>query len=456
MPTVIIAGATFTQEEAQKLVEQIFPVKALWRPQGKGSTPMARFEGVDPIWVATVLPTLRVAFEEKEWDINVVPDGLSINEYRLLCIDLDSTLVETECLDILGDLVGRGDQMRTITQKAMTGKLRFEDSLRQRVELLKDSPASILEEALAAVKLSPGAEYLLDFVKSYGLDVWLFSGGLIELAAPIAERLGFAGARANAVEITPEGFFSGKLSNVSEQPVFNGEGKGRALLECCSRLDVAPRKAISIGDGANDLDMTKLAGLGVGYHAKPLLRGSTKEDILEKGYDKLKTYGVGKELNSKAWKEYLYQMLQLGYIEIDYTTNGNLKVTALGRKVLFGEQQAFLTEYQQTKEFVLPTKKGGYKYRLIRPDESISLEERLFDSLQQLRKQIAERETIPAYLIFSDDTLHDIVEKKPTSLEAFSTIQGVGELKLEKYGKVFVALIRFILHLPQHPTDESH
>lgn len=187
-----------------------------------------------------------------------------------------------------------------------------------------------------------------------------------------------------------------------------------------------------------------------------LLRGSTKEDILEKGYDKLKTYGVGKELNSKAWKEYLYQMLQLGYIEIDYTTNGNLKVTALGRKVLFGEQQAFLTEYQQTKEFVLPTKKGGYKYRLIRPDESISLEERLFDSLQQLRKQIAERETIPAYLIFSDDTLHDIVEKKPTSLEAFSTIQGVGELKLEKYGKVFVALIRFILHLPQHPTDESH
>lgn len=275
MPTVIVAGATFTQEEAQKLVELISPVKALWRPQGRGSTPMARFEGVDPIWVATVMPSLRVAYEEKEWDINVVPDGLSINEYRLLCIDLDSTLIETECLDILGDLVGRGDQMRTITQKAMTGKLRFEDSLRQRVELLKDSPASILEEALAAVKLSPGAEYLIDFVKSYGLDVWLFSGGLIELAAPIAERLGFAGARANSVEITLEGFFSGKISNVSEQPVFNGEGKGRALLECCSRLDVAPRKAISIGDGANDLDMTKLAGLGVGYHAKPLLRGST-------------------------------------------------------------------------------------------------------------------------------------------------------------------------------------
>ncbi len=187
-----------------------------------------------------------------------------------------------------------------------------------------------------------------------------------------------------------------------------------------------------------------------------LLRGSNKEEILEKGYDKLKTYGAGKELNGKTWKEYLYQMLQLGYIEIDYTSAGHLKVTALGRKVLYGEQQAFLTEYQQTKDFVLPTKKGGYKYRLIRPAQSASLEETLLYSLQQLRKQIAERETIPAYLIFSDDALHDMVEKKPISLEAFGTIQGVGELKLEKYGKVFVALIRFILHLPQHSTDESH
>lgn len=180
-----------------------------------------------------------------------------------------------------------------------------------------------------------------------------------------------------------------------------------------------------------------------------LLRGSTKEEILEKGYDKLKTYGTGKELSSKEWKEYLYQMLQLGYIEIDYASSGHLKVTALGRKVLFGEQQAFLSEYQKSKDFVLPTKKGGYKYRPIRPIESASVDETLLDSLQQLRKQIAEREKIPAYLIFSDDALHDMTEKKPVSLEAFGKIRGVGDLKLEKYGKVFVALIRFVLRLPK-------
>lgn len=292
MPTVIIAGATLTEEEAAQLVEQISPVKALYRPAGDGSVPMARLEGVNPIWVATVLPTFRAELETREWDVNVVPDGLSVNEYRLLCIDLDSTLVENECLDILGDLVGKGEQMRTITQKAMTGKLRFEDSLRQRVDLLKDAPASILEDALGHIVMSPGADYLLRFMKSHGLDVWLFSGGLIEIAGPIAERLGLTGARANSVEITPSGQFTGKTLSVNEQPIFNGEGKGRALLECCARLDISPRQAISIGDGANDLDMTKLAGLGVGYHAKPLLKGSTTFLLTFTGLDGLPAFFV--------------------------------------------------------------------------------------------------------------------------------------------------------------------
>ena len=180
-----------------------------------------------------------------------------------------------------------------------------------------------------------------------------------------------------------------------------------------------------------------------------ILRGSEKEELTEKGYDKLKTYGVGKDLSYKEWKEYLYQMLQLGYIEIDYMSAGHLKVTALGRKVLFGEQQALMAIYQNTKDFALPTKKGGYKYRPIRPLESTSVDETLLDSLQQLRKQIAEREHTPAYILFSDDALEDMVQKKPVTLDEFSEIRGVGQLKLDKYGKVFVALIRFVLRLPK-------
>ena len=118
-------------------------------------------------------------------------------------------------------------------------------------------------------------------------------------------------------------------------------------------------------------------------------------------------------------------------------------------KVLFGEQQALMTIYQKIKDFALPTKKGGYKYRPIRPIESTSVDETLLDSLQQLRKQIAEREHTPAYILFSDDALEDMVRKKPVTLDEFSEIRGVGQLKLDKYGKIFVALIRFVLRLPK-------
>lgn len=181
-----------------------------------------------------------------------------------------------------------------------------------------------------------------------------------------------------------------------------------------------------------------------------ILRGADKADLIERGYDKLKTYGAGKDLSYKEWKEYLYQMLQLGYIEIDHVNAGILKVTSLGRKVLFGEQKAMMAVYKEPEEKVFIRKQDGkFKYRPIRPIQSASVEETLLDSLQQLRKQIAEREQTPAYIIFSDDSLEDMVQKKPVTLEEFSDIQGVGQIKLDKYGKVFVALIRFVLKLPK-------
>lgn len=181
-----------------------------------------------------------------------------------------------------------------------------------------------------------------------------------------------------------------------------------------------------------------------------ILRGSEKAEIIERGYDKLKTYGAGKDLSYNAWKEYLYQMLQLGYIEIDYLNAGILKVTPLGRKILFGEQKALMAIYKESEEKVFLRKQDSkFKYRPIRPIQSSSINETLLDSLQQLRKQIAEREHTPAYIIFSDDALEDMVQKKPVTLEEFGDIHGVGQIKKEKYGKVFVALIRFVLKLPK-------
>lgn len=182
-----------------------------------------------------------------------------------------------------------------------------------------------------------------------------------------------------------------------------------------------------------------------------ILRGSEKTDLIEKGYSKLKTYGAGRDLSYRQWKEYLYQMLQLGYVEIDYVNAGILKVTPSGRKILFGEQQALLTIFKEPEEKGLPIRRNDskFKYRPIRPIQSASVEETLLDSLQQLRKQVAEREQTPAYIIFSDDSLEDMVQKKPVTLDEFSEIHGVGQLKLDKYGKIFVALIRFVLRLPK-------
>ena len=184
-----------------------------------------------------------------------------------------------------------------------------------------------------------------------------------------------------------------------------------------------------------------------------ILRASRRVEVIERGYDRLKTYGAGRDLSYRMWKEYIYQMIQLGYMEIDYAADRALKMTPLGRKVLYGEQKAQLVVYREPDESAYgkrAAKAGGpSKAQPIRPKAASTVEETLLDSLRQLRKQISEREHIPAYIIFSDDALQDMVEKKPVTLDAFSDIRGVGQIKLDRYGKVFVSLIRFVLKLPK-------
>jgi ATP-dependent DNA helicase RecQ len=182
-----------------------------------------------------------------------------------------------------------------------------------------------------------------------------------------------------------------------------------------------------------------------------ILRGSYREELKRKGYTELKTFGVGRDLTYRQWVEYLYQMMQLGYVEIDYTDNGHLRPTPLGMKVLYGKEKAMLAVYKEESNTSVgkdaPKKRS--KYQPIRPKQSADLDETLLDSLRQLRKQIAEKDSMPAYIIFSDAAIQDMIEKKPTTLEEFSMIRGVGQAKLDKYGKVFVALIRFVLKLPR-------
>ncbi len=182
-----------------------------------------------------------------------------------------------------------------------------------------------------------------------------------------------------------------------------------------------------------------------------ILRGSGRTELLEQNYQNLKTYGAGRDLPYLVWKEYIYQMLQLGFVEIDYLNSQTLKVTPLGRKVLFGETTATLTMYKEPEEPV-KTKRGKKEKKTPAPAEKIirlpedkATNEALMESLRQLRKHIAQQEKMPAYIIFSDASLQDMVHKKPLTLDAFSDIKGVGDTKLQKYGRIFVALIRTVL-----------
>lgn len=184
-----------------------------------------------------------------------------------------------------------------------------------------------------------------------------------------------------------------------------------------------------------------------------ILRGAVRTELTEKGFHHIKTYGAGRDLSYMEWKEYIYQMIQLGFLEIDYAHANRLKVTALGTKVLYGKATAQLAQYiplePEKKKAKTGSEKKGFKAQPIRPIESESVDEILWDALKQLRKQLADRESRPAYHIFTDDSLEDMVAQKPITLGDFNLIRGVGQIKLEKYGRVFVSLIRFVLKLPK-------
>lgn len=184
-----------------------------------------------------------------------------------------------------------------------------------------------------------------------------------------------------------------------------------------------------------------------------ILRGAARTELTEKGFHHIKTYGAGRDLSYMEWKEYIYQMIQLGFLEIDYAHANRLKVTALGTKVLYGKATAQLAKYippePEKKKAKTSSEKKGFKAQPIRPIESESVDEILWDALKQLRKQLADRESRPAYHIFTDDSLEDMVAQKPITLGDFNLIRGVGQIKLEKYGRVFVSLIRFVLKLPK-------
>ena len=175
-----------------------------------------------------------------------------------------------------------------------------------------------------------------------------------------------------------------------------------------------------------------------------ILRGNYFEELTEKGYDKLKTFGVGRDIPARDWQDYLLQMLNMGYFEIAYNENNHLKITEAGKKVLYGQEKAQLVVIKREEK---PIKKKKQTATPLLPQTPLVLSEEekdkeLFEELRILRKRLADQQAIPAYIVLSDKTLHLLVAQRPTTIEEFGLVSGIGEYKRDRYGKEFVEVIR--------------
>ena len=176
-----------------------------------------------------------------------------------------------------------------------------------------------------------------------------------------------------------------------------------------------------------------------------ILRGNMSSEVTERGYHRLKTFGVGREVPARDWHDYLLQMLQLGYFEIAYNENNHLKITQSGTDILFGRARALLVTIRR-EEAVQTTR--GRKRKATVPTKELPLglpnteSGELFEALRTLRKRLADQEALPAYIVLSDKVLHLLSTSRPTTIEDFGNISGIGEYKKKKYGKEFVELIR--------------
>ncbi|MDN5764697.1 MAG: phosphoserine phosphatase SerB [Humibacillus sp.] len=224
--------------------------------------------------VPTLRTELNLAAATVGIDIAVAPGGLARRGRRLVVLDVDSTLIQQEVIELLAAHSGREAEVAEVTARAMAGELDFEESLRARVATLAGLPASVLEQVRDEVVLTPGARTLVRTLKRLGFTVGLVSGGFIEIVGALAEDLGIDHVRANRLEIE-----NGRLTGQVVGEVVDRAGKARALRAFAEEEGLPLSRTVAIGDGANDLDMLDIAGLGVAFNAKPLVRERAQTSV---------------------------------------------------------------------------------------------------------------------------------------------------------------------------------
>jgi phosphoserine phosphatase len=200
-------------------------------------------------------------------DIAVAPAGLARRGRRLVVMDVDSTLIQDEVIELLAAHAGREAEVADVTAAAMRGELDFAESLRARVAVLAGLPVEVLAEVRAAIRLTPGARTLVRTLKRLGFTVAVVSGGFLEIVGDLARELDIDHAHANRLEVR-DGVLTGRV--VGE--IVDRAGKAAALRRFAEQERLPLSRTVAIGDGANDLDMLAVAGLGIAFNAKPIVR----------------------------------------------------------------------------------------------------------------------------------------------------------------------------------------
>ena len=220
--------------------------------------------------------------------IQGIESPLALHDFKLIAFDMDSTLINIECIDEIADAAGRKAEVSAITEAAMRGEITdFKDSLRKRVALLKGVPQEALDDVFTKrLRLNPGAKELVDTCKQHGMKVLLVSGGFTFFADRVGHMLNIDFTRSNVLEIA-DGHLTGQLVDQPWGDICDGAEKRKKLLETCADMGISPKQSIAMGDGANDLLMMGVAGLSVAYHAKPKVREQARVSIQEGGLDRL-------------------------------------------------------------------------------------------------------------------------------------------------------------------------
>lgn len=221
-----------------------------------------------------IRPSLATVANTHSVDIAVSPGGLMRWAKKLVVMDVDSTLIQQEVIELLGAKAGKEEEIRAITESAMRGELDFEASLRARVALLAGLSESVIDEVRGEVLLTPGARTLVSTLKKLGHSVAVVSGGFTAVIEPLLKELEITHYRANTLEIV-----DGKLTGNVLGAVIDRAGKASALREFAAIEGVTIEQTIAIGDGANDLDMIAAAGLGIAFNAKPAVKAAADSSL---------------------------------------------------------------------------------------------------------------------------------------------------------------------------------